>query len=200
MRLFLVYLLLVLAFLVALLVMGLITAAPLLLLRTSVNALAVIGVILSVILGLLFLLVLFVAVIAAALVREVAYRAVALENLGVFDGIRRGIALARRHLKDVIIMGLIMFALAIGFVILIIQVLLLLGLLGVLVGGLPGLLAGLVTSLFAQGQTSVIVALIVGLPFFLAVVILPLALIGGVYQSFSSSVWTLTYRELVALE
>ena len=43
-------------------------------------------------------------------------------------------------------------------------------------------------------------AAIVGAPIFLIVVIIPGALIGGWQKVFSSSAWTLTYREALALE
>ena len=69
-----------------------------------------------------------------------------------------------------------------------------------LVAGLPALLAGSIAGIFAHGATPWIVAAIVGAPIFLIVVIIPGTLIGGWQKVFSSSAWTLTYRETLALE
>jgi len=57
-----------------------------------------------------------------------------------------------------------------------------------------------VASLIAQGATPWIAAIIVGLPIFIVVMAIPLAVLGGLMQTFQSSTWTLTYRELLALE
>jgi hypothetical protein len=69
-----------------------------------------------------------------------------------------------------------------------------------LVGGIPALLAGSIAGFFTQGTTPWIVAAIVGAPIFLIAVIIPATLIGGWQKVFSSSAWTLTYREALALE
>ena len=69
-----------------------------------------------------------------------------------------------------------------------------------LLGGLPALLVGSIVGLFTSGTTPWIVAAIVGFPIFLIAVIIPGALIGGWQQVFSSTAWTLTYREALALE
>jgi hypothetical protein len=45
-----------------------------------------------------------------------------------------------------------------------------------------------------------ILAAAVGIPIFLLVVGLPILFVGGLVQVFKSSVWTLTYRELQAVE
>ena len=69
-----------------------------------------------------------------------------------------------------------------------------------LIAGIPALLAGSITGIFAHEATPWIVGAIVGAPIFLLVVIIPGALIGGWQKVFSSSAWTLTYREALALE
>ena len=70
----------------------------------------------------------------------------------------------------------------------------------VLIGGLPALLVGGIAGLFTQGVTPWIVAGIVGAPIALLVLIIPGLIINGWMQVFTSSTWTLTYRETVALE
>jgi len=67
-------------------------------------------------------------------------------------------------------------------------------------GGLPALLIYAVASLVAQGTAPWIAALIVGVPIFIVVMAIPLLVAGGLMQTFQSSTWTLTYRELLALE
>lgn len=198
-RMFLVELLVGLSFIVAIAALVLVAAAPLLLLAHN-NVLSVIGVIITIGLGLLFVLALIVAGFAVSLVLQVTRRAVVLEGLGVMDGLRRGWTMARRRMQDMIIMGLLMFGVGILFGLLMIPVFFILAMLGGIAGGIPGLLAGLGTSLFTHGVTPTIVGVLVGLPFFLVVLIIPMALIGALYQVFTSAVWTLTYRELVALE
>jgi len=68
------------------------------------------------------------------------------------------------------------------------------------IGGLPALIIGGLISLVTEGAVPWIVGGSLGLLLFLAVVMPPSLFLGGVYQTFDSSVWTLTYRELRALE
>ena len=69
-----------------------------------------------------------------------------------------------------------------------------------IVGAIPGLIVFGVTSIFASGPLAWILGILAALPFFILVVFAPLALVGGWYSIFRSSVWTLTYREIKALE
>jgi hypothetical protein len=71
---------------------------------------------------------------------------------------------------------------------------------GVVVGGIPGLLAGLASSLFLSGPLPWVVGVLFGLPFFLVVAFSPLALFRGLGLVYNSTAWTLTYRELNALQ
>lgn len=178
----------------------LVAAAPLLLWLTQDNTAGAIGTVMAIGLGILVILALIVIGIGVSLMVQFTQRAIILENLGVMDGIRRGWGLLRRHLGDVIIMGLILFAIGIGFTILMIPVFFILLLAGVVVGGLPALLAGGITNIFAQGHTPQIVAAIVGVPILAIVIIAPMLVLGGIFETFKSATWTLTYRELLALE
>jgi hypothetical protein len=45
-----------------------------------------------------------------------------------------------------------------------------------------------------------ILAVVVALPFFILVLAVPLTLLDGLMKVFQSTTWTLTYRELQALE
>ncbi len=149
----------------------------------------------------IFLVILFFILVAIVLsvVMQFIRRAAVMEDLGVFESIRRGFVLVRQRLGDIVIMALIMFAVGLGWVVISIPVFILLLLAAVVLGGLPALLVGVITSLFTQGALPWIVAALVGLPIFLLVLIVPGSFVGGLYQTFISSTWTLTYREVVAL-
>jgi hypothetical protein len=70
---------------------------------------------------------------------------------------------------------------------------------GTVLGGLPAVLVGGLTSAASTGETPVFLALAVGIPIFLLVLVAPLAFLGGLREVFLSSTWTLTYRELRAV-
>jgi hypothetical protein len=69
----------------------------------------------------------------------------------------------------------------------------------VIVGSLPGLLFAGISSLFLSGYLPWIVGALAGLPLFALVAFSPLLFLGGLERVFSSTVWTLVYRELKAL-
>lgn len=56
------------------------------------------------------------------------------------------------------------------------------------------------TRLPTEGALPWIAAIVVGLPIFIVIMALPLAVLGGLAETFQPSTWTLTYRELLALE
>jgi len=141
-----------------------------------------------------------VASIALSLLVKFWHRAVVLENRGVREAVRRGWQLLRRRLGDVGVMGLILFGLGLAKTIVLVPVVFLLAAVAIVGGGLPAMLAYAVTGLIAQGATPLIAAAIVGVPIFIVVMAIPLALLSGVVQTFQSSTWTLAYRELAALD
>ena len=175
-------------------------ASPLLLWVTERQVLGIIGTIMAI--GLLFIILLLFIVlfVILTLLRHFFLRVAALEGKGVFDAMREGFALVRRHVGDVLLMGLIMFGLGIAFTLLSIPVILMLVVFGLLAGGLPALLLGGLTSIFFEGAVPWIVGLIVGLPLFFLVFGVPALFLGGLYETFKSTTWTLTYRELRAME
>ncbi len=197
---FLMDLLVGLSFIVALLLLLTFAAVPLLVWLTKNAPLQILGSILS---GGLMLLVIFAAIIvglAVALILLFARRACALENLGVRASIRRGYEMVKGRLGDVLLMGVMMFGISLLWALISIPIILAIVVAAALFGGLPALLVGSVVGLFAKGATPWIVAAIVGAPLFLLAVIIPGALIGGWQKIFSSTAWTLTYREVLAVE
>ncbi|MEW5827970.1 MAG: hypothetical protein AB1846_03700 [Chloroflexota bacterium] len=158
--------------------------------------------------GLAFLLIFVVVIlsIALSLLRHFFWRACALEDLGVGDSFRRGWAMVKENWKNVGLMWLVMIGLgiawalvsAIGFI-LTLPLLIVTGVAGAAVAALPVLIAYGLSSLALGGWLPWVVAGLVGLPFFLIVAFSPWLVIGGWAQVFTSSVWTLTYRELKSL-
>ena len=186
---------------IVLFILGLLVgASPLLLWITQRQALGIVGTIMAI--GLILLVVLFfVAVfIIIGLLRHFFLRAAALEDLGVLQAIREGFGLVRRHVVDVVLMGLIMFGMGIGFTIVTIPVIIALVILGAVAGGAPALLLGGLASLVFEGAVPWIVGALVGIPLFFLVFGIPALFLGGLYETFRSTTWTLTYRELRAME
>lgn len=176
-----------------------VVAAPLLLWLTQSSAARVVGTVLAIGLFILFLLALILAAAAVSILMQLVHRAIVLENRGVTDAFRRGWEMFRGRLGDNIIMGLILFGIGLAFSLVLIPVFFLVLVLAAITGGLPGLLAGGITSLFAHGAAPAIVGAIIGVPIFLIVLIVPLVFVGGLFETYKSSVWTLTFRELLAL-
>ena len=199
-KMFLMDLLVGLGFIAVFLLLLALAALPLSVWLTPSAPLHVIG---SIISGGLILLLVFAAIVAALAVTLVlifARRACALENPGVRASLRRGYAMVKQRLSDVILMGVMMFGIELLLGLATLLAMLVVIIAAVLVAGLPALAAGTIAGLFTQGATPWIVAAVVGAPIFLIAVIIPGALIGDWKQVFSGSVWTLTYREVLALE
>ena len=206
-RLFLIKLLISLPTALAFVLLFALTLAPLLLWTTKSAAVGVIGTVATI--G-LFFPILFLAIVVGAvlsLLIKFFWRTCALEELGVIESVRQGFSVARRHWKDVLIMWLIMVGVSIGWVIAMIAMtivlfpaIILLIIVGGVLGGLPALLVGGLASLFLEGAVPWILAAVVGIPIFIMVVAVPWLFLGGLMEVFKSSVWTLTYRELRALE
>ena len=164
----------------------------------------------SLLTGGLFVAGIALAVVAATLLsvlKRFFRQACALECLGVVASIRRGWAVVRRKPADVLVMWLIMLGLTLGWGVVIalsflvlFPLLILFIVLGGVAGALPAYLVFLLSSLVFEGALPVLLAAIVGLPIFILVMLAPWWCLGGLMEVFKSSAWTLTYRELRAVE
>ena len=197
-RLFLIKLVVSLPTAVVFILLFALALAPLLLWATDVEAVGVIGTVLTVGLFILIVLLAIVVGVVLSVLTKFFWRACALERLGVTAAIRQGYAVVRHNLKDVGLMWLITVGLRIGWAILMIPVVLLLLVVSGALGGLLALLAGGLTGLAFEGAAPWIVAAVVGIPIFFLVLVAPLSFLGGLFEVFMSSTWTLTYRELCA--
>jgi len=206
-RLFLIDLLTGLPVAVVFILLFTLALAPLLLWATGSRAAGLVGTVATI--GLFFLAVLLAIAVGTvlSLLMHFFRRACALEEVGVIESLRQGYFIVRQHLKDVALMWLIMIGVGIGWIIamivitiVLLPVILLLIVVGGVLGGLPALLVGGLASLFFDGAVPWILAAVIGGPIFILVVAAPWIFLGGLMEVFKSSTWTLTYRELRALE
>ncbi|HUW94169.1 MAG TPA: hypothetical protein VMW58_00130 [Anaerolineae bacterium] len=174
--------------------------AALFFLFTDSTVVMVIGAVAVVGLGFLTILAAIVLSLAISLVRPLIFRVCALERRGVIESFRVGFDFIKAHLADTVVMWLIMVGLQIGWGIAMIPVVLFLLMVGGVLAGLAGLSVGGLSSLIFEGFVPWIVGFGVGVPLFVLIMSVPLLLLGGLAEVFKSSVWTLTYRELRALE
>jgi hypothetical protein len=170
------------------------------------ETLAVTGIV-SVI-GVVFLLIFVVVILSIflGLLRHFFWRACALEDLGVGESLRRGFAMVRENWKEVGLMWLIMIGLGIAWVIvsfiaviLTIPVVAITAIAAAAIVAIPGLLLVGFFSLFLSGYLPWIVGGIFVAPLFFTLAFSPWVLFTAWQQVFSSTVWTLTYREIKAL-
>ncbi len=161
--------------------------SPLLLLLVDNTAAKVIGVGLAVGLLLMILGVIILGALVLSVAWEFIDRSCVIERRGVLDSIKGGFGYIRRNLARVGLAWLLMFAVGIGWGLVMLPLVLLLIL---LVGG-PALVTYLATN--ALGPT-LLVAVPLGL-----MAVLVLAFVGGLMVVFRSSYWTLTFLELKSL-
>jgi hypothetical protein len=199
-RMFLMNLLTGISFLLAFIIAASVAALPLLAWLTKNTPLEVLGTVISVGLLLLVFFATILVALALSLVMLLAQRACALEDLGVIDSLRRGFVIAKAHLVDLILMGAILFGISLLWGLVMIFVSLAFLVAAAIVAGLPALLVGALVATFTQGVTPWIVAGLVAAPIFLIAISIPLALINGWKMIFSSTAWTLSYREVLALD
>jgi hypothetical protein len=204
-RLFLVNLIINLPAAIAFILYMLFALLPLFLWSTENVAAGVIGSVSAI--GLFFIGILGAIIVGTllSLLKQFFRRACALEDLGVIASLRRGFSLVRENWKDVGLMWLLMIGLNLGYALAIIPVVFLVLVVAAVFGGgifvtiawITGLITG--GGLFGE-ELSIIIGLIAGIPTFFLLVLLPLGFLGGLLETFISTIWTLSYRELLALE
>ena len=140
------------------------------------------------------------------LFRPFFWRVCVLEDTGVREALRRGFALVRENWRNVGLMWLIMIGLGIAWIfvsilafIVTLPVVLVTGIIAVLVAGIPALLLVGIFSTFLTGPLPWIAAALFVLPLFFLIAFSPWLLLGSWQSVYTSTVWTLTYREIKAL-
>jgi hypothetical protein len=160
--------------------------------------------------GLAFISILVTVVLMTVLylLRDFAWRFSVLEGTGPMESLRMAADLVKRNWKSAGVMWLVMVGLKIAwglvffilvFPLLIVSLVTAIG--GVLVAVVPVLLtAGISSLLSAPDYWPWIFAAVIGLPLFATVAFSPIIFVNGWSKTYESSVWTLTYREIKALE
>lgn len=138
--------------------------------------------------------------------RPFFWRVAVLENASVGESFRRGFAMVRENWKNVGLMWLVMIGLGIAWIavsiiafIVTIPVVILTAILALLISAIPALLLVGIFSLFLTGPLPWIAAGLFILPLFFTIAFTPWLLIGSWKEVYTSTVWTLTYREIKAL-
>ena len=167
---------------------------------TAVSIVPMIG------LGVLAIFVVIVLSIVLGLLRNFFWRICVLEGAGVRESLRRGFAMVRENWKSVGLMWLVMIGLGIAWIvisilaiIITIPLVLLTSLIAAMVVAIPVLLLFAVFSTFLTGPLPWIAAGLFMLPLFFLIAFSPWLLLGSWQSVFTSTVWTLTYREIKAL-
>jgi hypothetical protein len=168
---------------------------------------SVIGVVAAIGLGFISVLLLFLLAVFIKLLRNFFARAVALDDLGVRAALQHGWGMFKRNWKSAGLMWLVMVGIGLGFGIagiivffVLIPAYLVMLIPAALVAAVPALAAYGIASIFTSGPLVWIIAAVAAIPFFFIVVLAPLFLFDGWYKIYQSNVWTLTYREIKALE
>ena len=158
--------------------------------------------------GVVFLAIFVVVILSIFLhlLRQFFWRVCALEDVGVGEALRRGFAMVRENWKDVGLMWLIMIGLGIAWIIvstiaaiILLPVVLITTVIAAVVSAIPGLLLVGLFSLFLNGYLPWIAAGIFIMPLFFTLAFSPWVLLTAWQQIYTSTVWTLTYREIKAL-
>ena len=188
-------------------VLFLLALSPLLLWISGSVAAGAVGTLFTTILLFLVVVVAIAASAALSLLIHTIRRACAIEGLGVVASIRRGLAVVKAHLKEVVVVWLMWIGVRIAWMaaavivmILIFPVILLFIVAGAMLGGLSAVTVGLLLSPFLGDVAPWIVGAIVGLPIFILVMSAPMLFLSGLVEVLKSGTWTLTYRDLRALE
>lgn len=168
-------------------------ASPLILLTAHSDWVKGVGVFsaIGLIVGWIFLI--LVVAMAITILEQFWWRAAVLDDRPTFAAIRRGWQLVRNHLKDVLIMWLLMLGVGILFTLLLIPLLLVLAALVAAVAGLPGYF-------IYQSTHSWLPTLLWALPTTIILLILPLTFIQGLYLIFKTEVWNQVYAYVTTSE
>ena len=140
------------------------------------------------------------------LLRNFFWRIAVLENADVRESLQRGFAMVRENWKSVGLMWLVMIGLSIAWIvvsiiaiIVTIPIVILTGIVAAVVAALPFLLLVGLFSLFLTGPLPWIAASLFVIPLFFTIAFSPWLLLGSWQTVYTSTVWTLTYREIKAL-
>jgi hypothetical protein len=167
---------------------------------------AAFSVVSTIVLAFITIFVVVILTILLHLLRNFFWRICVLENAGVRESLQRGFAMVLENWKNVGLMWLVMIGLgivwAVASVILFIvsiPVVAVTAILAVLVAAAPYLLLVGIFSTFLAGYLPWIAGGLFLAPLFFTIAFSPWLLLGSWQAVYTSTVWTLTYREIKAL-
>jgi hypothetical protein len=167
---------------------------------------AAFSVVSTIVLVFISIFVVVILTILLHLLRNFFWRICVLENASVRESLQRGFAMVLENWKNVGLMWLVMIGLgivwAVASIILIIvtiPVVIVTAIIALLVVALPFLLLVGAFSLFLSGVLPWIAGGLFIIPLFFAIAFSPWLLLGSWQTVYTSTVWTLTYREIKAL-
>jgi hypothetical protein len=166
-------------------------ATPLLLWVTRLVPLGILGTVAAVGLEVLVILVLIVVNLVLSVVMPYLRRRVVLARQGPLAALRQSARLVRASLLDTGLMWLLLAAIRIVWSLVMIPIVLVLLALALVVGGVPAGLAYLVSHTWVW-------PVVVGVPLFLLIIIPTTAFVGGLFETYVSTSWTLSYREVTS--
>jgi hypothetical protein len=144
--------------------------------------------------------------IVLKLLRNFFWRVSVLEDLGVRESLKRGWTFVLENWKNVGLMWLVMIGLGIVWafvsiivIIVSIPIVIVTAVIAVLVAALPYLLFAGIFSTFLTGWLPWIAGALFVAPLFFTIAFAPWVLLGSWQAVYTSTVWTLTYREIKAL-
>jgi hypothetical protein len=158
--------------------------------------------------GLTFLAISMVVILSIilSLLRQFFWRVCVLEAASVGESLRRGFAMVRENWKNVGLMWLVMIGLGIAWIVISIiafiislPVVILTSILGAVIVAAPALLLVGLFSLFISGPLAWIAGALFVLPLFFLIAFSPWVLLSSWQRVYTSTVWTLTYREIKTL-
>ena len=167
---------------------------------------AAFSVVSTIVLVFLTIFVVVILTILLHLLRNFFWRICVLENAGVRESFQRGFAMVLENWKNVGLMWLVMIGLGIVWavasvllIIVTIPIVIVTVILTLLIVSLPYLLLVGIFSLFVGGILPWIAAGLFVAPLFFTLAFSPWILVSSWQSVFTSTVWTLTYREIKAL-
>ncbi len=166
-------------------------ATPLLLWLTRQVPLGILGTVVTVVLEVLVIFVLIAVNLVLSVVMPYLRRRVVLGQQGPLAALRQSARLVRASLMDTGLMWLLLAAIRIVWSVVMVPIVVVLVVLAVVVGGVPAGLAYLVSH-------SWVWPVVVGVPLFLLIIIPSTAFVGGLFETYVSTSWTLSYREVTS--
>jgi hypothetical protein len=167
---------------------------------------AAVSVVSAIVLGFITIFVVVILTILLHLLRNFFWRICVLENASVSESLQRGFAFVLENWKNVGLMWLVMIGLGIVWavasiilIIITIPVVIVTAIIAVLVAALPFLLFVGVFSTFLGGVLPWIAGGLFVAPLFFPIAFSPWLLLSSWQSVYTSTVWTLTYREIKAL-